>query len=122
MVAVRSRKFQVQFGLMLATAFSLSTLPAAGQGYTPEQQQACTPDAMRLCGDYVPNVDRITACMIQKRSQLSAQCKVYFRPDSPPESGPTNTTGQPLRIKPLPPRKPVTAKAKKPKTPKPAAT
>jgi hypothetical protein len=108
---------------MLATALSVSTLPAAGQSYTPEQQQACTPDAMRLCGEYVPDVQRITACMIQKKSQVSPQCRAYFRPDPPPEAGPTNTTGQPLRIKPATARKPAAAKAKKPKKPaKPAAT
>ena len=125
MVAVLSRKFRFQFqlGLMLATSLAASTLPAAGQSYTPEQQQACTPDAMRLCGNFVPDVDRITACMIQKKSQLSPPCRVYFRYDAPArETGPTNTTGQPLRIKPLPPKKPATAKAKKPKPATPPAT
>ena len=124
MVAVLSRKFRVQFqlGLMLAASLAVSTLPAAGQSYTPEQQQACTPDAMRLCGNFVPDVERITACMIQKKSQLSPQCRVYFRYESAAETGPTNTTGQPLRIKPLAPKKPVAAKAKKPKPAKPPAT
>jgi hypothetical protein len=114
MSAVRSSKSG--FGLMLATLLSVSISPAAGQSYTPEQQQACSGDAMRLCGAYVPDVERITACMIQNRSQLSPQCRVYFRPDPPPEAGPVNTTGQPLRIKPATSKKPVSAK-KKPKKP-----
>src|SRR5882757_10680155 len=37
------------FGLMLATAFSVSMLPTSSQAYTPEQEQACTSDAFRLC-------------------------------------------------------------------------
>ena len=60
-------------------ALAVLVQPGSSLAYTPEQQQACTPDAMRLCGEFVPNVDAITACMIQKKSQLSPQCKVFFR-------------------------------------------
>ncbi|APG08481.1 hypothetical protein BKD09_09080 [Bradyrhizobium japonicum] len=60
-------------------ALAVLVHPGAGFAYTQEEQQACSPDAMRLCGEFVPNVDAITACMIQKKSQLSPQCKVFFR-------------------------------------------
>ena len=124
MLAVRSRKFQ--FGLMLATALSVSMWPAASEAYTPEQQQACTGDAMRLCGAYVPDVDRVTVCMIQNKSQLSPGCRAHFRPEPAPNVSSVNA-GKPLSIKPATARKPVSAKAsakaKKPRKPaKPAAT
>lgn len=35
------------FGLALAVLAQ----PGIGLAYTPDQQQACTPDAMRLCRD-----------------------------------------------------------------------
>lgn len=108
MFALRSGTFQ--FGLMLATALAVSTLPAAGQGYSQEQQQACTPDAMRLCGAYIPDVDRITVCMIQNKSQLSPGCRAHFRPE--PSAAPVHA-GRPLGITPGKARKPVNAKAKK---------
>jgi hypothetical protein len=54
-------------------------LPKAGYAYTPEQQQACQNDAFRLCGPEIPDVDRVTACMVQKKSQLSPGCAVYFQ-------------------------------------------
>jgi hypothetical protein len=60
------------FGLIWAVSFTPA--PAAAQG-TPQQQQACTPDAMRLCGEFVPDVARITACMNKKRAQLSPACR-----------------------------------------------
>ena len=41
---------------------------AQAQSYTAEQEQACTPDAMRLCASYIPDVGRITACMHQRRA------------------------------------------------------
>ena len=40
------------------------------------ERQACTPDAMRLCGDAIPDVGRVTACMKAKYSQLSEPCRV----------------------------------------------
>jgi hypothetical protein len=39
-------------------------------------QQACTPDAMRLCSDTIPDVAKTTACMRAKRAQLSQECRV----------------------------------------------
>lgn len=42
-------------------------------------RQACTPDAMRLCSDVIPDVARVTACMKAKSSQLSEACRVAMR-------------------------------------------
>ena len=103
----RIRNFQ--FGLMLATALAASTWSTAGQAYTPEQQQACSGDAFRLCSAEIPDVDRVTACMVAKRSQLSPGCRAQFRPD--PE--PSVAAGAPTNIRPVA-RKPVASKARKP--------
>ena len=105
-----------QSGLMLAIALSASLLPAAADAYTPEQQQACTPDAFRLCGDAIPDVDRVTVCMIRNRSQLSPGCRVYFRSPEP-VAVPVVVARKPVRIKPATARKPVSIKPKKPKKP-----
>jgi hypothetical protein len=56
---------------------ALMSLPAGAQG-TPEQRAACEGDAMRLCQQYVPDVNQITACMSRKRAQLSPRCRAYF--------------------------------------------
>jgi hypothetical protein len=78
MRAVGSRSFQ--FGLMLVTALSCSALwPEASNAYTFDEQQACSGDAFRLCSSEIPDVDRITACMVQNREQLSPGCRVFFR-------------------------------------------
>jgi len=122
MFVLRSSKFQL--GLMLATALSVSMWPAAGNAYTPEQQQACTGDAMRLCGAFVPDVDRITVCMIQNKSQLTPGCRAHFRSGPARSSDVTSVNaGRPLSIKPATARKPVSAKPRKPRKPaKPGAT
>jgi len=118
MLAFR-RKFQ--FGLMLAMAVSVLIWPAAGRAYTPEEQQACSGDAFRLCGPEIPDVDRVTVCMIRNKSQLSPQCRAFFRPE--PEAAVTPVVaGRPLSIRPASSRKPVSAKSHKSKKPKPAAS
>ena len=68
-----------QAGLVLAFAFSLSTLSATGSfAYTAEAQQMCTGDAFRLCSSEIPNISKITACMIKHRAQLSPGCRAVM--------------------------------------------
>ena len=81
----------------LSLALAVLVLPRAGFAYTQEEQQACTPDAMRLCGEFVPNVDAITACMIKKKAQLSPQCAVFFRRGPEPRE---QRAGKPTQIAP----------------------
>jgi hypothetical protein len=110
----------VSLGAVLGLALSSLILPTAGYAYTAEEQQACQPDAMRICGAFVPDVDRITACMIQNKSQLSPECRKYFR--AGPEPAAAAPAGDdPMNITPAPARK-TKSKAKAKKTAKPAAT
>jgi hypothetical protein len=46
---------------------------ASAQGV--DVQQACTPDAMRLCSEFIPDRGKTAACMMRKRGQLSAECR-----------------------------------------------
>jgi hypothetical protein len=110
MSAIQSRR--ISFVLFAAAiAFGCSVLPNAGYAYTPEQQQACQGDAFRLCGPEIPDVDRVTACMVRNQSQLSPGCRVFFRHDPQPKTAAKAST------------KPVSRKSHKPKKPaKPAAT
>ena len=105
MFIIRSRNLQL--ALMLATALAVSMWPAASEAYTPEQQQACSDDAFRLCSADIPDVDRVTACMIRKQDQLTPGCRVYFKPSEPE---PAVRAGMPLSIKPAASRKPVSVK------------
>jgi hypothetical protein len=82
---------------------------------TPEEQQACSDDAFRFCSAEIPDVDRVTVCMIRNKSQLSPGCRVYFR-DPEPEVTSVNA-GRPLSIRPATSRKPASAKPRKPKKP-----
>ncbi len=94
-----------------AVALAMLIAPGVGHAYTPEQEQACTPDAMRLCGEFVPNVDAITACMVQRKAQLSPQCRVFFRQGPEPSEASALRAGKPLSIKPAAAKSTATKKA-----------
>jgi hypothetical protein len=73
-------------------------LPTLAGAYTPEQEQMCSGDAFRLCSSDIPDVDRVTACMVRQRNQLSPGCRAFFR-EPEPELTPV-TRREPLVIKP----------------------
>ena len=65
-----------QAGLMLAFAVSISALSSTSSfAFSAEAQQMCTGDAFRLCSSEIPNIPKITACMVKNRANLSAGCR-----------------------------------------------
>ena len=86
--------------MLTATIFALAALSTAAHAYTAEQQQMCTGDAMRLCSSEIPDVERVTACMVQKRAQLSDGCKAVFH-YVPPAATPVNYAPSAKPSKPL---------------------
>jgi hypothetical protein len=66
----------------LAVAASLSLItPSTGFAYTLEAQQMCTSDAFRLCAAEIPNIPKITACMVKHRAELSPGCRTVMDRD-----------------------------------------
>ena len=53
-----------------------STCQGAG---TPEQRRACTQDALKFCGDKIPDIPRITECMTMNIKKLSPLCSAQFK-------------------------------------------
>jgi hypothetical protein len=114
MFAIRSRSFEL--GLTLAAALAASTLAGESQAYTPEEEQACSGDAFRLCGAEIPDVDRVTVCMVRNKSQLSPGCRVFFRSEPESDVRPV-AAGRPLSIGPESARKAVSTKPHKSRKP-----
>jgi hypothetical protein len=63
--------------VLLSIAGAVPGMSAEYRG-TQDQQQACTPDVMRLCADSVPDVNRIVVCLRHNRSNLSPPCGAVF--------------------------------------------
>ena len=69
-------------GVILAVAMSLSAVTStASFAFSAEAQQMCTGDAFRLCSSEIPDVPRITACMMKQRTSLSVGCRTVMDRD-----------------------------------------
>jgi hypothetical protein len=71
---------------------------ASAQDYrgTLEQQFACTPDVLRLCGEQIPDTNRIVACLRQNTPQLSDGCRAVFESNAsvPQQASPQQASPQ----------------------------
>ena len=75
---------RLQLAMLFAAGLAASIASTASSAYTFEQQQACSGDAFRLCSSEIPDIERIRICMIRNRSELSPQCRAFFRNGSEP--------------------------------------
>jgi hypothetical protein len=76
------RIFQLACALALFAGGLACWPDRAGAQGTDAERQACTPDAMRLCGNFVPDVARTTACMKANFARLSPECRLAIREGS----------------------------------------
>ena len=80
--------------------------PAFSEEYrgTWEQQMACTPDVWRLCGDQIPDVNRIVTCLRQNTPQLSNNCRAVFESNASAQQTPPPRVPQQPRARPVQPQ------------------
>jgi type II secretory pathway component PulL len=62
----------------VAFVMIMITTPLPAIAYTQEDADACTPDAMRLCQNAIPDANRVAQCLFQNRQQLSPACTSVF--------------------------------------------
>ncbi len=65
---------KISLALALSASFAAVT-STASFAFSSEARQQCTGDAFRLCSSEIPNIPKITACMIKHRSDLSTGCR-----------------------------------------------
>jgi hypothetical protein len=69
-------------GLVLAIAASISAVTSSASfAFSSEAQAQCTGDAFRLCSSEIPNIPKITACMLKHRADLSTGCRAVMDHD-----------------------------------------
>ena len=68
--------------LLALLSLTVSSTPSFSQG-TLEQRLACTPDVLRLCSAFIPNVDEITTCLRERNAELSDACRTVFEENEP---------------------------------------
>ena len=87
---------------LIAVAVIAGAEPAFAQG-TEQEREACTPDAWRLCGQFIPDADRITDCLRNAGPRLSPACYAVFYPPRVVNQTPPRPGAQPSRQMPPPP-------------------
>jgi hypothetical protein len=71
---------RMKFIAMVAAATVLATTSSFAfdsNSGSEAERQACTPDAFRLCGRFIPDANRVAACLKapKNKSQLSPACR-----------------------------------------------
>lgn len=69
------------FALALALVAFMS-VPALAQ--SQEEQNACMNDAFTVCGDAIPDRDRVAACLAQNINRISVACRTVMQRYSAP--------------------------------------
>jgi len=65
---------QISIALVFAASFS-AVSSTSSFAFSAEAQSMCTGDAFRLCSSEIPNIPKITSCMIKHRADLSTGCR-----------------------------------------------
>jgi hypothetical protein len=61
--------------LTLGCLVFLPIAATAQEQATADERQACEPDVNRLCGQFIPDRDKIILCLNQKVKELSPSCR-----------------------------------------------
>lgn len=67
--------------ITLAALSGVSSAPTVAQGHmgTPQEQNACSRDASRLCRKDLGNDNAVQSCLQANRSKLSRACSKVFQ-------------------------------------------
>jgi hypothetical protein len=81
---------------IILLAAIMAPLPAIA--YTQADADACTPDAMRLCQNAIPDANRVAQCLMANKQQLSPACtNVFNRPRGANVDRPQPMQAQPTK-------------------------
>jgi hypothetical protein len=60
---------------VVSTVFCLALSPATLRADPQQDRQACMNDAFIVCGQFIPDRDRVAGCLISNRSRISLACR-----------------------------------------------
>jgi hypothetical protein len=58
-----------------STVFCLMLSPAALRADPQDGRQACMNDAFTVCGQFIPDRERVAGCLISNRTRISLACR-----------------------------------------------
>src|SRR5258707_15144092 len=86
----------------IAIVLSAATFAAA---QSQDEQDACKDDALRVCGDAIPDRDQVARCLNFKKELISQACRTviarYFPPDPAPQKASKRAKKGPVDLSPM---------------------
>jgi len=79
-MAIRTSNIHTTLAL---AAFCLVLAPAALRADPQEDQQACMSDALTVCGQFIPDRERVGICLVSNRNRISAACRTALKRFNP---------------------------------------
>lgn len=67
----------MKFRIALTVVF-MSVAPIGAMAETAEEQQACMNDAFSVCGDAIPDRNRVEACLYANKNRISSACRAVL--------------------------------------------
>jgi hypothetical protein len=74
----RLNRFFSSSAIVAGLLFGAVAYFAATPGFAEPAEQACAPDVMRLCRQFVPDHARIAACLWRNSRHLSPACHIVM--------------------------------------------
>lgn len=64
---------------VLGVALSLGMSSLAAKADAQQDQQACMQDAQVVCGQFIPDRERVAHCLIANRRKVSPACRAALK-------------------------------------------
>jgi hypothetical protein len=64
--------------ILILALLCLGSGGAAAQPDEQQNQSACMSDAMTVCGQFIPDRQRVAGCLISNRHRISAPCRAQL--------------------------------------------
>jgi hypothetical protein len=64
---------------VLGVAFGLGMSSLAAKADSQQDQQACMQDAQVICGQFIPDRERVAHCLISNRRKVSPACRAALK-------------------------------------------
>lgn len=61
--------------VLVPAVFCVALAPAALRADPQQDRQACMNDAFTVCGQFIPDRDRVAGCLISNRNRISLACR-----------------------------------------------
>jgi hypothetical protein len=69
--------------IIALSALCLAFAPLGAKADEQSDQQACMNDALTICGQFVPDRDKVGACLFSNRSRISPACRTAMQRYNP---------------------------------------